>query len=142
MPRRNPIIMSFLVAWVAAWLGMTFFMMTTTGGMDAAWFLFISICTGVGTLVVVGATWLVVAVPYFFALMRRPIHPMVHHVAGAAFAIIISLIITGGDLDAMPFFCIPALLSSFSGIQTMLHCLKSEPNETNTPDRDPVAPMT
>lgn len=148
MPRRNPIGRSFLFAWLTAWLALTL-LIGAASLLDSgsaitelvAFLVFISIYISIGTFVVVGATWLVVAIPYYFCCMTRHDLPFFHHAAGAVLAITITGIMTGGDSGAWPFLAIVALLTSFVGIQCMLNCLKSEPDKNETPDHDPIAPI-
>ena len=104
-----------------------------------AYIIMILVYTCIGTFVVVGATWLLVAIPYYFLCMQSPRPAFAHHAVGAGFAVVITALMSGGDSGVWPYLAIIALLSSFAGIHCLLRNLNREPN---TPDRDTIAPTS
>ena len=118
---------SFFTAWLTAWALMILLIvagsMMESGAFNisgaAVFFAFMSIYTCIGTFLVVGATWLLVAAPYYLCFMRHHDNPVADHLIGAIFAVTITGIITGADSGVWPYLTIIAVLTSITGIHTL-----------------------
>ena len=118
---------SFFTAWLTAWALMILLIvagaMMESGAFNisgaAVFFAFMSIYTCIGTFLVVGATWLLVAAPYYLCFMRHHDNPIADYLIGTIFAVIITGLMTRADSDAWLYLAIIAVLTSTVGIHTL-----------------------
>lgn len=119
------ILFSMLTAWMTSWIVMALFMIIENINHPSRSIeesISILLMCGLGTLVVVAATWILLACPYYFLCIRRhrPARKVSHFLISSALAIGISGLMTHGDPESWPWLGLIAVLSALAGTLVLL----------------------
>ncbi|HEX5790634.1 MAG TPA: hypothetical protein VFY13_05750 [Luteolibacter sp.] len=116
--------LSFLAAWLTAWAAMA--ACTVIGNLDNSAASItdsagLALIYGVATLVVVGATWILLATPYYlFCIRRHPTRKSTHFLCSGLLAILIAALMSDGRLETWLGLGAIACLSALAGTFILL----------------------